>query len=131
MVKEIDKSLKWYTEILGFEVDSCYPETNPVYYDFKSDGGACVAIGLVENMTPSGRYNFCCGDTDELWERLKDKVTVIEPIWTPLGKQESLPQLIRTVMSLGFKVNSITNNIQLIYKTLRKGSYYDKICCFY
>jgi catechol 2,3-dioxygenase-like lactoylglutathione lyase family enzyme len=89
MVKDIEKSLKWYTEILGFEVDSCYPETNPVYYDFKSDGGACFAIGFDENMTPNGRFNFKCGDTDALWEKLKDKVTVIEPIWdTPWGTRK-------------------------------------------
>ena len=44
-VSDIEKSLKWYTEILGFEIDSCYPEENPNYYDFKGTG-ACFAIGL-------------------------------------------------------------------------------------
>lgn len=89
MVTDIEKSLKWYIEILGFEVDSCYPENNPVYYDFKSEGGACFAIGLAETVTPNGRYNFTCGNTDELWQKLKDKVTIIEPIWdTPWGTRK-------------------------------------------
>jgi catechol 2,3-dioxygenase-like lactoylglutathione lyase family enzyme len=67
MVPDLEKTLRWYTEVLGLEIDSCYPETNPVYYDFKTDGGDCFAIGLDENATPNGRFNFQTENTDELW----------------------------------------------------------------
>lgn len=89
MVTDIEKSLKWYTEVLGFEVNSCYPEVNPVYYDFKDNGGACFSIGLAEKVVASGRYNFQSENVDELWELLKDKVTVIEPLFsTPWGTRK-------------------------------------------
>ena len=102
MVRNLEKSLKWYTEVLGFEPDSCYPETNPVYYYSKTDGGACFAIGFDENATPNGRFNFQTENTDELWEQLKDKVTIIEPIWdTPWG-QGNLLSPTQTTMSWEF-----------------------------
>ena len=89
-VSDIEKSLKWYTEVLGFEIDSCYPEENPIYYDFKGIG-ACFAIGLAENgiIYNGGRINFEIEDVDWLWEQLKNKVTVIEPIYdTPWGTRK-------------------------------------------
>jgi predicted enzyme related to lactoylglutathione lyase len=72
------------------EMDSCYPEVNPVYYDFKGDG-ACFAIGLADGgkIHHGGRTNFESENVDELWEQLKDKVTVIEPVWdTPWGTRK-------------------------------------------
>lgn len=89
-VRNLEESLKWYTEVLGLEIDSCYPEENPVYYDFKGVG-ACFAIGLAVGgkIHHGGRTNFEAENVDELWEQLKDKVTVIEPIWdTPWGTRK-------------------------------------------
>lgn len=89
-VSDLKRSLKWYTEVLGFEVDSCYPEENPVYYDFKGIG-VCFSIGLAEvgNIYHGGRTNFKAENVDELWEELKNKVDVIEPIWdTPWGTRK-------------------------------------------
>ena len=89
-VSNLETSLKWYTEVLGFEVDSCYPEENPVYYDFKGTG-VCFAIGLAEGgkIYHGGRTNFDVENVDELWEKLKNKVDVIEPIWdTPWGTRK-------------------------------------------
>ena len=89
-VSDIEKSLKWYTEVLGFEIDSCYPEENPNYYDFKGTG-ACFAIGLAENgkIYNGGRINFEMEEVDWFWEQLKNKVTVIEPIYdTPWGTRK-------------------------------------------
>lgn len=89
-VSDLEKSLKWYTEVLGLEVDSCWPKDNPTYYDFKGVG-VCFAIGLAENgkIYHGGRTNFQTEDVDQLWERLKDKVTVVEPVWdTPWGTRK-------------------------------------------
>lgn len=89
-VSDLEKSLKWYIEVLGFEIDSCYPEENPVYYDFKGIG-ACFAIWLAKDgkVYHGGRTNFETEDVDNLWNQLKDKVTVIEPIWdTPWGTRK-------------------------------------------
>ena len=85
-VSNITKSLEWYVNILGFEVDSSYPSVNPIYYDFKSDGGACFSIGQHDNPNPNGRINFQTENVEALWEELKDKAIIIEPLWdTPWG----------------------------------------------
>ena len=89
-VSDIEKSLKWYTEVLGFEVDSCMPEDNPTYYDFKGDG-ACFSIGLADGgkIYHGGRTNFEVENVDKLWEKIKDKVDVVEPVWdTPWGTRK-------------------------------------------
>lgn len=81
-VSNLEESLKWYTEVLGFEINSCYPKENPVYYDFKGVG-ACFAIGLADGgkIHHGSNTNFKAENVDELWEQLKNKVNVIEPIW--------------------------------------------------
>jgi len=43
-VSDINKALKWYEEILGFESDGGWPLDNPTYYDFIS----CVNISSVK-----------------------------------------------------------------------------------
>ncbi len=88
-VTDLERSLKWYTEVLGFEVASKFPKDKPVYYHFKNNGGAIFAIGVAEKVIPYERYNFMPEDVDKLWEKLKDKVTVIEPLFdTPWGTRK-------------------------------------------
>ncbi|MBS7528807.1 VOC family protein [Fusibacter paucivorans] len=88
-VSDIERSLKWYTEVLGFEVGNCWPLDNPIYYDFLSDNGATFSIGQVKGVNPSGRVNFTVENVDELWETINDKVIVIEPIFdTPWGTRK-------------------------------------------
>ncbi len=89
-VSDLKRSLEWYSQILGFEVDSCWPKENPNYYDFKGSGAA-FSIGQAEHggIYHGGRTNFEVEDVDGLWERLKDKVTVVEAIWdTPWGTRK-------------------------------------------
>lgn len=90
---DLARSLEWYTQVLELEIDSCYPKDNPNYYDFKGfDGkGAVFSIGQAEHggVYHGGRTNFEVEDVDALWEKLKDRVTVIEPIWdTPWGTRK-------------------------------------------
>lgn len=63
-VSDIERSLKWYTEVLGFEVGNCWPLDNPIYYDFLSDNGATFSIGQVKGVKPSGRVNFTVENVD-------------------------------------------------------------------
>lgn len=88
-VSDINKALKWYEEILGFENDGGWPLENPTYYDFVSEYGAKFAIMEVKSGQSHGRLNFQVDNVDELWEKLKDKVEIIEPIFdTPWGTRK-------------------------------------------
>lgn len=88
-VSDINKSLKWYEEILGFEYDSCWPSENPTYYDFKSKEGATFAIMEVKGAKSHGRLNFSVDEVEELWGKLKDKVDIVEPLFdTPWGTKK-------------------------------------------
>lgn len=55
---------------------------NDTYYvGFVREEGAIFALLKFENTPAYGRYNFNVENTDGYWEKIKDKVTVIEPIW--------------------------------------------------
>lgn len=75
------------------EIGGRWPKDNPNYYDFlgPEGGGATFSIGQAEHggIYHGGRTNFTVEDVDALWEQLKDKVTVIEPLWdTPWGTRK-------------------------------------------
>lgn len=80
-VSDINKSLKWYEEVLGFENDGGWPLDKPTYYDFITGTGATFAIMEVKTEKSYGRLNFHCEDVDGLWNQLKDRVTVVEPLF--------------------------------------------------
>lgn len=90
---DLARSLEWYTQVLGFETGACWPKDAPSYYDFlgPEGKGATFSIGQAEHggIYHGGRTNFEVEDVDGLWERLKDKVTVVEAIWdTPWGTRK-------------------------------------------
>jgi uncharacterized glyoxalase superfamily protein PhnB len=88
-VSDINKALRWYKEILGFENDSGWPLDNPTYYDFVSEEGATFSIMEVTGEKSHGRYNFQVDNVDELWKTLKDKVEIVEPLFdTPWGTRK-------------------------------------------
>jgi catechol 2,3-dioxygenase-like lactoylglutathione lyase family enzyme len=87
-VSNLDKSIKWYEDILGFELDSLYPPNNPCYADFKEACGATFAI-MVDKSPSSGRLNFDVEDVDALWKSLKEKVDIAEELYdTPYGTRK-------------------------------------------
>ncbi|NBJ89817.1 VOC family protein [Acutalibacter sp. 1XD8-36] len=89
-VSDIKRSVEWYTQVLGFEVDSFTPKDEPTYYDFKGTG-ATFSIGQAEHsgIYHGGRTNFEVEDVDGLWESLKGNATVVESIWdTPWGTRK-------------------------------------------
>lgn len=80
-VSDIEKSLKWYETVLGFENNGGWPLEKPNYYGFVSEEGASFSIMAVHGGFTSGRYNFQVDDVDELWETLKDKAEVVEALF--------------------------------------------------
>jgi predicted enzyme related to lactoylglutathione lyase len=86
-VSELRRAVEWYEKTLGFEVESYWPPGNPNYAHFKAAGGATFA--LMEAAGRGARFNFTVDDPDALWERLKDDVTVVEPLFdTPYGTRK-------------------------------------------
>jgi predicted enzyme related to lactoylglutathione lyase len=78
-VSDLDRAIEWYTTVLGFEVESVWPPDAPNYAHFKAGGGATFAVMVAEGR--GARFNFTVDDPDALWEHLKDRVTVIEPLF--------------------------------------------------
>ena len=88
-VSNINEALEWYKNVLGFEAEDWgWPPENPKYFSFKSKAGADFSI-LEEEKCSNGRTNFTVDDVDELWEKLKNKVEVVEPLFnTPWGTRK-------------------------------------------
>ena len=78
-VADLHRAVRWYEETLGFEVESYWPPEKPDYAHFKSVGGAIFAV--MEAPGRGARFNFTVDDPDELWARVKDSVTVVEPLF--------------------------------------------------
>ncbi len=87
-VNNLQKSIEWYENVLGFIAEDPYPAENPVYVSFEFGEGACFSI-MIDEKPSLGRYNFVTENVDTLWEQLKDKVEVVEPIFdTPYGMRK-------------------------------------------
>jgi catechol 2,3-dioxygenase-like lactoylglutathione lyase family enzyme len=88
-VSDLQKSIQWYTHTLGLELDSVWPAQNPVYADFIFEEGAVFSIGVAQPLGGGARLNFAVQDVDALWEALKDKVLIVEPLFdTPYGTRK-------------------------------------------
>lgn len=81
-VKDLEKAVKWYTEVLGFTVEASWPPENPNYVHFANEKGAIFAIMKDDHAPSYGRFNFYVDNVDLLWESLKDKVEIVEPLFT-------------------------------------------------
>jgi len=87
-VSNIERALAWYEDVLGFEADGRWPLDKPTYMSFKSAGGAVFSI-MEGKIGSCGRMNFNVENIDELWEQLKDKVDIVEPLFnTPWGTRK-------------------------------------------
>jgi predicted enzyme related to lactoylglutathione lyase len=88
-VRNIHKSVEWYETILGFECNGIDINDRWSYADFKSETGAVFAIMEDKNVPSCGRFNFEVEQVDSLWEKLKDKVEIIQEIETmPYGTRK-------------------------------------------
>jgi predicted enzyme related to lactoylglutathione lyase len=88
-VKDLDVAMKWYKTKLGFKVVATWPPEKPIYAHFESENGATFAILEDGNYPSYGRFNFNTSDVEELWNKLKDSVNVIEELFsTPYGTKK-------------------------------------------
>jgi predicted enzyme related to lactoylglutathione lyase len=88
-VRSLRQAIDWYTSVLGFEVQSTWPPEEPNYAHFVSQEGAIFAVMQAEPVPAGARFNFDVEDVDGLWERLKEKVGVVEPLFdTPYGTRK-------------------------------------------
>ena len=86
-VTDLRRAVEWYTTVLGCEVLSSWPPDQPNYADFRSEVGATFAV--MEAVGRGARFNFSVDDPDALWERWRDKATVVEPLFdTPYGTRK-------------------------------------------
>ncbi|WP_163527480.1 VOC family protein [Halobacillus ihumii] len=81
-VKELDRAIKWYKDVLGFSVGGSWPPENPNYVHFEHESGAMFALMEHKNYPTPGRFNFYVDDVDSLWERLKNKAEVVEELFS-------------------------------------------------
>ena len=88
-VSNLSKAIEWYEAVLGFECTGADINDQWQYADFANDGGAVFAIAVDANVPSHGRFNFDVDNADALWEKLKDKASIIQPIETmPYGTRK-------------------------------------------
>ena len=88
-VSDLQKSIEWYENILGFECLGADITDRWQYAQFECAEGATFSIMVADTEGTSARFNFNVDDVDSLWDALKDKVTVIEAIETmPYGNRK-------------------------------------------
>ena len=78
-VTDLGTAIDWYTSMLGFVVEGTWPPDQPNYAHFRARSGAVFAIQLAPGR--GGRFNFTVDDPDALWDQLKDRFTVVEPLF--------------------------------------------------
>lgn len=83
--ENIEKTLEFYTRVLGFKCQGKYPEENPCWISL-CNGKTEIAFNLpndhseFEKPTFTGSIYLHVENIDEVWEKLKDKVEIIYEI---------------------------------------------------
>jgi len=82
-VNSLEESLKFYGEVLGFEIESNHPEAEPPIASVKSGALRITLVQQVETMLKRGRgvyFVLGVGDVDSFCERLRaNMISVSEP----------------------------------------------------
>lgn len=88
-VRDLRMAIEWYENVLGFECTGADINEKWQYADFACAEGAVFAIAVDENVPSHGRFNFDVDDVDALWNTLKSRVEIIQPIETmPYGTRK-------------------------------------------
>ena len=80
-VVDLSRAVEWYTETLGFEVHEYWPPEKPDYVDFVSSEGATFSVMVAKPVPTGGRFNFRTSNVEDLWNELKTKVDIVEPLF--------------------------------------------------
>jgi catechol 2,3-dioxygenase-like lactoylglutathione lyase family enzyme len=75
-VADLERSRRFYEDVLGFEPDAFYEPTR--WQSCKTSGATFFAVGEPPGSTDETA--FFVPDVEALWERVKDKVEVVEPL---------------------------------------------------
>lgn len=76
IVANLEASRAFYEEILGFKPGPAYEPTR--WQSYETENGAFYAIGEAPGSTEE--ISFSVRNVEELWERVKDRVEVAEPL---------------------------------------------------
>ena len=75
-VADLERSRRFYEDVLGFEPDAFYEPTR--WQSYKTSGATFFAVGEPPGSTDETA--FFVPDVEALWERVKDKVEGVEPL---------------------------------------------------
>lgn len=78
LVRDLAKSLEFYTNVLGFEPAARYEPTQ--WVSFQCSGGAMLAIQQADIPTGQfshGEYDIYVEELDALWERIHHQVEIV------------------------------------------------------
>jgi catechol 2,3-dioxygenase-like lactoylglutathione lyase family enzyme len=82
VVNNLEKSRRFYEDILEFEIGSKYEPTR--WQSYKCQSGVFYAIG--EGPGSTNEVSFVVKDIEGLWRRIRNKVEVVSPLEkTPWG----------------------------------------------
>ena len=89
-VSNLDKSIAFYQDVLGFRVAITYEPTR--WVAFALDGEAGFAIGQTDGTfapPTSAMLDFFVHDVEAFWESIRAKVDVVRPLeWTDWGSHK-------------------------------------------
>jgi uncharacterized glyoxalase superfamily protein PhnB len=92
---DLKGTIRFYEEFLGFECVGAFPDADdPQWAALRRDGieimfSARNAHSKIEKTVMTGSLYFNPDDVDEIWDQLKDKVTIEYPIENfPYGMRE-------------------------------------------
>lgn len=86
-VADLERSKQFYEGVLGFEPDAFYEPTR--WQSYKMSGVTFFAVG--EPPSSTEETAFFVADVEVLWERVKDRAEVVEPLaMTPWGSYKSV-----------------------------------------
>ena len=87
-VRDLHRAIEWYETVLGFECIGTDINDRWQYAGFASENGAVFSIA-VDPKPSHGRFNFDVDNVDSLWQSLKDRVDIVQPIETmPYGTRK-------------------------------------------
>ena len=75
-VANMTRSKQFYEEVLGFDQDAFFEQTN--WQSYKCQDGVFFAVG--EKPGSTNEIAFGVADVETLWLKVKDKVDVINPL---------------------------------------------------
>jgi uncharacterized glyoxalase superfamily protein PhnB len=83
-VRDLRESIDFYTDVLGFRVDSQWPEDAPTWCSMHSGNARLMmsAFDGVDAAALTGVIYMYPDSVEEAWERLKDVCDVDQPLFT-------------------------------------------------